>query len=168
MDFKVAWHDVTVMMDARLSNFSPPLIADHVVQISEAGSAPQTLGKVAETMDAVLIVAPEADKNLQKLIERVESTDARSLNSKPADIAQAADKASFPARLKGLGLKSPKTITFSLKDLASDITQAVKDELGFPAIFKPSNGAGCSGMSIVQGEADVVRAVDKIRREPLW
>jgi len=165
-DFKVAGNEVTVLLDARLADFSPPLAADHIMQVSEVGSAALIMEKVAESMDAVLIVAPEADQNLQKLTERVESTGARSLNSKPADIAQAADKAAFPARLKGLGLNSPKTLKFGLEDPIGDIIRAVKDELGFPSIFKPSNGAGCSGMSFVRGEAEIAQAVDKIRGDP--
>jgi predicted ATP-grasp superfamily ATP-dependent carboligase len=164
-DFKVAGCEVTVLLDARLADFSPPLAADNVVQVSEVGSAAQVMAKVAEAMDAVLIVAPEAGQNLQKLTELVESTGARSLNSKPADIAQAADKAAFPARLKGLGLKSPKTLTFGLDYTVDEIVRAVTGAFGFPSLFKPSKGAGCGGVSFVQSEAEIVRAVDKIRAD---
>ena len=165
-DFKVARHEVTVLLDSRLADFSPPVAADHFVWVSELGSASQSIANVAESVDAVFVVAPEANQTLQKLVDQVEVSGQLSLNSKPTAIAKAADKASLLTRLNGLGLKAPKTVTFGLQDPLEIIELAIREEMDFPCVFKPLNGAGCSGTSIVRSEAEIGSAVDKINADP--
>jgi len=164
-DFKVAAHEITVLLDSRLADFSPPLATDHIVQVSQSESSAKIMAEVAREMDAVFIVAPEANQTLKKLVELVEAASLCSLNSSPAAIDQAADKTTLPIRLKSLGLKGPKTLTFATNEPVEYVARTVKTEFGFPSIFKPSNGAGCSAMSIVQSEAEVFQAIEKIKME---
>jgi predicted ATP-grasp superfamily ATP-dependent carboligase len=45
---------------------------------------------------------------------------------------------------------------------AQEIAQAVSEEIGFPAVFKPPNGVGCTGISVVKSKRAVASAVSKI------
>jgi len=164
-DFKVAGHEVTVLLDSRLADFSPPLAADRVVWVSAVESAALIMKQVAESMDGVFIVAPEDHRTLKKLVECVESLNVNILNSSSAAIEQAADKAALATRLKDLGLNGPKTLVFSASDSVDEIARITEDQIGFPSVFKPSNGAGCNGMSIVQSAEQVLKAVENIRAD---
>ncbi|HTY74919.1 MAG TPA: ATP-grasp domain-containing protein [Candidatus Nanoarchaeia archaeon] len=166
-DFKVAGHEVTVLLDSRLADFSPPLAADRVVWVSEVDSAALIMKQAAESNDGVFIVAPEGRRTLQKLVECTESSNVNALNSTSAAIEQAADKAALAKRLKDLGLNSPKTLVFSANDSVDEIARITEDQIGFPSVFKPSNGAGCSGMSVVRSAKQVLQAVENMKADPL-
>jgi predicted ATP-grasp superfamily ATP-dependent carboligase len=43
------------------------------------------------------------------------------------------------------------------------VKQAIKHELNYPVIFKPVDGVGCSGLSIVKEEAQIQKAIAKIK-----
>ncbi len=163
-DFCASGHSVTALLDARLAALSPPLAADHVVQISSSGEADPTMEKAAEVSDAVLIIAPESNFVLQQMVECIETAGAHSLNSRPVGIEQASDKKLLFDKLSGLGLNFPKTLTFQTNE-TEEIGQAIKANLGFPAVIKPASGAGCSGISLVANEKEIQQALAKIEKE---
>ena len=163
-DFKAAGHEVTVLLDSRVAELHPPLDADHVVQIASSGEADLTMELASETADAAYVVAPEPKHVLQSIVECIETTDALSLNCQATGIEQAADKALLGERVKNLGLNFPKTEMFHANDSIEKITEAVS-KLGFPVVIKPASGAGCIGLSVIQNEKQVSKAIAKIRKE---
>jgi hypothetical protein len=56
----------------------------------------------------------------------------------------------------------PKTV---MLDVSDSIRESVKSRFNFPVIFKPLDGVGCSGLSLVKDESQVVNAVAKINAE---
>ena len=164
-DFKAAGHEVTVLLDSRIAELRPPLLADHVVQIAISGEADPTMERAAETADAAYVVAPEPNHVLQSIVECIETTGALSLNCQATGIEQAADKALLGERVKRLGLDFPKTEIFHVNYPIEEITADINGKLGFPAVIKPTSGAGCSGLSVIQNEKQAAKALAKIRNE---
>jgi len=162
-DFKAAGHDITVLLDSRLKAFNPPIEADNIVSVSSSGNLDKNLRKLSEIVDAVYVIAPESGQTLQKLVELVEDSGGLSLNSQVDAIEKASNKAKVYELLKK-GLMIPETVMINLHQNVKDIKRLVK-ELGFPLVFKPSDGVGCCGLSVVKDESHIIAAVEKMARE---
>ena len=66
-DFKDAGHEVTVLLDNRLSNLNPPLNADCKVPVFYFEEPKEILTSLAKINDAIYVIAPETGKTLQSL-----------------------------------------------------------------------------------------------------
>jgi predicted ATP-grasp superfamily ATP-dependent carboligase len=164
-DFKAAGHEVTVLLDARIATLNPPLFADHIVQIAASGEADPTMEKTAEDVDAAYIIAPEPSQLLQSIVECVEATGTLSLNCQSRAIEQTVNKESLEFRVKSLGLNFPKTATCARNDSPLNVATQIEESLDFPVVVKPSNGAGCCGLSLVKCVEELAPALAKIKRE---
>ncbi|MCK5563311.1 ATP-grasp domain-containing protein, partial [Candidatus Bathyarchaeota archaeon] len=165
-DFKASGHNVTTLLDSRLKAFNPPIEADHIVSISSSSELNENLKKLSEAVEAVYIIAPESGQTLQKLVELVETSGGLSLNSQIGAIKKASNKMTTYKLLKRNGVVVPETVMISLHENVKHIRHAVK-ELGVPLIFKPVDGVGCCGLSVVKDESHMVAAVKKIAKESL-
>jgi len=164
-EFKTAGHEVTVLLDARIAAFNPPLKADRIVQIDTSGEADAAMDQAAESADAAYVIAPEPSHVLRSIVECIESTGTLSLNCQSAGIEQAAEKANLEERVNQLGLRFPKTETFKVIDPPQEVAKEIDCKFGFPVVVKPANGAGCSGLSVAESGKDLAVAFDKIRQE---
>lgn len=165
-DLKAAGHSVTALLDSRLKTFNPPIEADNIVSISSSNELNENLKKLSEAVDAVYITAPESGQTLQKLVELVETSGGLSLNSQISAIKKASNKMTIYEILKKRRLMVPETVMISLREKVEHIRHAIK-ELGFPLVFKPIDGVGCCGLSVVKDESHMVAAVKKIAKESL-
>ncbi|MCW4005589.1 MAG: ATP-grasp domain-containing protein [Candidatus Bathyarchaeota archaeon] len=163
-DFQAAGDQVTVLLDERLAGYGLPLQGSRVLGVSADENFLDVLVQAAECADAVLVVAPEDSKLLYSIVQTLENHGRCVLNCQPNAIEQATDKKCFSDHLKKLGLPYPNTQTFGKQKSSSCIKKAV-EVLGFPLVFKPASGAGCSGISFVQNSSQIETAVEKIRRE---
>jgi tyramine---L-glutamate ligase len=164
-DFNAAGHEVTVLLDARLSKLNPPINADCIVPIFYSEEPAKFLKNIAKINDAIYIVAPETGQTLQSLIELVEQTGKTSLNCKSSAIEKVGDKAVLYEKLTEKGVPTPKTITLGIGAGLADVKQVIKQKLVYPLILKPSDGVGCSGLSLVKNEAQLDGAIAKIKTE---
>lgn len=160
-DFKAAGHDVTTSLDSRLTIFNPPIEVDDVIPISSHEELKKTLERLSQSVDAVYIIAPESGQVLQRLVETVEMAGGISLNCQVDAIKKASNKIKVYKTLKKIGLPVPETLIISLHEDIRQIKYAV-GELGFPLVFKPVDGVGCRGLSVVRNENQITAAVDKI------
>ena len=62
-DFKAAGHEVTVLLDARLSKLNPPIDADCIVPIFYPHEPEKFLISIAKINDAIYVIAPETRTN---------------------------------------------------------------------------------------------------------
>lgn len=166
-DFKAAGHHVVTLLDSRIAKFNPPLEADCLMPVFAAHDVHELIRRNAASTDFVYVIAPESGGVLQSLLETVEQTGAASLNCAASAIGKVADKAVLHEFLNKLGVPQPKTLVFDVDVAAEEIKQAVKGDLRFPLIFKPSNDVSCGGLSIVKSEQQIEAAIDKIKRECL-
>jgi len=165
-DFKVAGHDLTTLLDSRLKTFNPPIDADNIVSVSSPSELNKNLVKLSEVADAVYVIAPESGQTLQKLVELVETSGGLSLNSQIGAIKKASNKMTIFEVLKKKRLMVPETVMISLDEDVEHIKHVIK-ELGFPLVFKPVDGVGCCGLSVVKDRSHVVAAAKKIAKESL-
>ncbi len=163
-DFKAAGHEVTVLLDGRLSKLSPPIDADCVVPVFNQQEPEKVLVNIAKLNDAIYIIAPETSQTLERLVSLAEKSGVLSLNCNAAAIQKTADKAALYERLANDGFQVPETTVLSTSDSPEQIEAALSD-LSFPLVFKPIDGVGCSGISMVKDASQIGLAVEKIKRQ---
>jgi predicted ATP-grasp superfamily ATP-dependent carboligase len=164
-DFKAAGHSVTTMLDTHIARLNPPISANCVVPVFSSQETQAKISKLSEQADATYIIAPETNGALQSFVETLEQTGTVSLNCGTNAINRVSDKVGFYVYMKKLGLSVPKTLMFIMSDDPKEIAKSVRDSLGFPAVFKPSKGISCGGVSVVRNEAQVAGAVAKIKAD---
>ena len=165
-DFKAAGHEVTVLLDSRISKLNPPIDVDFTIPILQPEKPQTTLKSIAKINDAIFIIAPETGLTLQSLVELAEKTGKISLNCESKAIAKVADKTVLYEELANGGFQTPNTVVIESKDSLEQIREVIKSELQFPAVFKPADGVGCSGLSIVKDESEVEKAIAKVKVNP--
>ena len=164
-DFKAARHSVTSVLDSRLAVLNPPINADCIIPVSSSREAEVAIQKTSESADAAYIIAPESNQVLQSLVECTEGSGVPSLNCRASAIGRVSNKLSLLECVKKMGLPTPATILVSALEDTAKIKQTINGELDFPLIFKPVDGVGCGGLSVIQNENQMADAVDKIKRE---
>lgn len=163
-DFKVAGHDVTVLLDDRISKLNPPIDAAYTVPIFYHSESKGFLKNIAKINDAFYVIAPETDAAMQSLVELAEATGKVSLNCESSVIAKVSDKAALYETLQKLGL-APKTLTFDNNKGVATAKRVIKTEFVYPIVIKPVDGVSCAGLSIINEERQVEKALAKIEAE---
>ena len=164
-DLKLAGHEVTVFLDTRISQLTPQIDADFTVPIFYAKEPEKFLKIISKINDAIYVIAPETGRTLQSLVELVEKTGKTTLNCESQAIGNVSEKAFLFEKLRKAGFPTPKTLVLDHSDSFAQVKQAIKRELSFPIVFKPVDGVGCSGLSKVIKEAQMPKAVAKIKVE---
>jgi tyramine---L-glutamate ligase len=164
-DFKAAGHEVTVLMDERISKLNPPIDADCTVPIFYSHEPEKFLNNIAKINDAIYLIAPETGQTLQSLIELFGKTGKTSLNCESQAIGKVADKAVLYECLQKNGFPTPKTLQLNFTGSLAQVKQAIKGVLNYPVVFKPVDGVSCGGLSIVKEENQVQKAIAKIKAE---
>ncbi|MGD8506798.1 MAG: ATP-grasp domain-containing protein [Candidatus Bathyarchaeota archaeon] len=166
LDLKAAGHNITTLLDSRLEAFNPPIKVDKVVSISSSNELSDNLEKFSKAVDAVYVIAPESGQTLQKLVELVETSGGLSLNSQTEAIKKTSNKMIAFQILKKRGMVIPETVMIDLDENVEGIKNLTR-RLKFPLVFKPADGVGCCGLSVVRDESHMVAAVRKIAKESL-
>ncbi len=164
-DFKSAGHHVSALLDSRLARLNAPLNADYIVPVSSSQDTEMAMQKMASSVDAAYVIAPESGQVLQSLGETVARSGTASLNCPASIIEKVVDKAALAESLRKLGIATPETITFNVRDDVESVKRTIRDRLGYPVVIKPLNGVGCCGVSLVRNEREVASAVAKVIRE---
>jgi predicted ATP-grasp superfamily ATP-dependent carboligase len=162
-DFRAAGHQVTILLDSRLFKFNFLLEANYTSQVLYADEPKKLLMNLAKNIDAVYVIAPETGQTLQLYVQLGEETGKISLNSPSHTIAKAADKDTLYCDLQKSGYSTPKTLPLNVANSTTHIAQVLKAHLTYPVIFKPVDGAGCSGISLIENAADITCGVAKIK-----
>ena len=162
-DFKSAGHQVTVLLDDRLSTLNPPLAADCTIPVFYPKETEKILVNEAKKSDAVYVIAPETQKTLQSFVELVEETGKVSLNCDANAIQKVADKTVLYETLKKNGIPTANTAVLNVDVGLMSVKQVIRSKFSYPVVFKPVDGVSCGGLSIVKGDAQVEKAIDKIK-----
>lgn len=135
-----------IPLDHRLRSFKS-LFKDSKLIIVEGGELESRVEELVKLADLSLVIAPEENGVLERVVETVEESGVETLNSTPESIKLSRSKLKVAELCSKIKLKHPKTIR--LEELDKSIDKAF--ELGFPLIIKPIEGAGCVGSRIVKG-----------------
>ncbi len=160
-DAENAGHSVTTILDYQIVEFHPRLCADRKITATSLLDAERLLFEIAGDCDATYIIAPATDDKLQKLVQRIQHNKSLCLTSTAGAIADASNKALLHKKLSSLGLKSPKTIAFAPGDDWNGAVDVISNQLGFPAILKPSKSDGCEALCIVENEEQTRNALTR-------
>jgi predicted ATP-grasp superfamily ATP-dependent carboligase len=161
-NLKTAGHEVTVIADEGLLRLNPPLQADCGIPIFSFKDAQQAVLKACANIDAAYVIAPETGGTLQAIVEFIEQNGVPLLNCRSNAIRAVSDKASLYETLKANRVKTPRTVRVNVAQYVKD---AVMGKFDFPVVFKPVDGVGCSGLSIVKDASQVEEAIEKIDAE---
>ena len=164
-DFKSAGHEVTVLLDDRLSKLNPPVVADCTIPVFHPKEAETLLINAAKINDAVYIIAPETGQTLQSIVKLVEHIGKVSLNCDASAIQKVANKTVLHETLKKNGLPTPNTSVLNVDWGLAEVKQIIRSKFCYPLVFKPVAGVSCCGLSIVKGDAQVEKAVARIKAE---
>lgn len=163
-DFKMLGNNVTTLIDSRLQPFNPSYEADKIVKVSSPEEFCMQFEELSGIVDAVYIIAPETNRILETLVENIATSGGLSLNCEANAIKRSSNKITIYETVKRIGLKSPETITINMHEKMEKIRRIIKD-LEYPLIFKPLDGVGCGGLSIVKDGKDIEDAVKKVAKE---
>gem|GEM_PF-65207 len=162
-DFRAAGHQVTTLLDCRLFKLNPPIEANYTSQVLYANEPQKILPNLAKNNDAIYIIAPETNQTLQSYVELAEKTGKLVLNTPQSTIAKTADKITLYVDLQKAGYPIPKTLILNIAHSTTQIEQAITTHLTYPLIFKPTDGTGCSGISLIENPTDIPGGVAKIK-----
>ena len=122
---------VTVTLDARITPDAGPW---SIVPVG-AGEHDDRLRDLARAADFTVIIAPETRGVLASLTRDLEHAGARLMGSSPEAVLVAGEKARFGARLRSLGIDTPRTLSI-------DPSERLPEGASYPAVLKPIDGAG--------------------------
>ncbi len=162
-DFKDAGHEVTVLLDARIAKLHPQIEVSKILPIHYHKEAEKLLSKNAKINDATYIIAPETAGTLQSLVELAEKTGQISLNCKSSAINIVSNKAVLYESLQSNGFLTPKTLILKSNTSTAKVKQTIKLELNYPVVVKPADGVACIGLSVVKNEAQIEKALAKVK-----
>jgi len=139
------------------------LEADEVITIVSLNELRKKMEEVLRNADVAYIIAPESDGVLRDLINLANEVGATSLNCQVEAVEKVSDKSLVYERLREVGVTVPTTLRVGVCDEAKEIEKIATD-LGFPLVFKPTCGIGCSGLSLVKAKEHIRPAIEKIKR----
>ena len=146
-------------LEDRISGFKlKKLPADEIVRI-HAGQHEDVFRSLLHRCDAVLIIAPETDGILARLTEIAEATQIPLLCSNATAVKVTGNKAISEQIFRQSGITTPATLltTFTMAG-------QVANELGYPLVTKPLDGAGCEGVCLVTKPSELSEALALLRK----
>jgi predicted ATP-grasp superfamily ATP-dependent carboligase len=162
-DLKAAGHEVTVLLDSRISKLNPPLNADYTIPILDAKEPELFLPNVAKINDAVYIIAPETNQILQKLVKTIEESGKVSLNCTSKSITTVSNKANLYKFLQKNDYSTPKTLNLKIKDDKESLKTQILSKLTLPIVLKPLDGTSSNAISKLKSTAEIEAAIRKIK-----
>jgi len=158
-DLLAIGHEIVSAADARVGTDLPRSV--EVMTLPDGDRAREAaLDHAIDSVDAVWLIAPETDRILERLADRVARRRKILLGSEADAIARASDKATLGRRLGGLGIRHPRTLRLTRRQ---GLTRAAA-KIGYPIVVKPARGAGSDGVSLVRDAREWRRAVSVARR----
>ena len=152
-DFKRLGCRVSTLLDERVK--AEGLKADVVKPVKSSLEVEALLEDLASRADATLIVAPEQGEVLSKLIRLAEKHGSTVLNCPSSFFKRFPGKAETLEALKVAGVRTPETLVLN----HSEALASHKRWEGFPALVKPSLGAGCLGLRLAWNQSQLEEAV---------
>lgn len=138
--------EALVLHDARLPRPESPAAAT-LCPVESAAHERALLGELAPRVDGVLLIAPECGGLLAERCRWVEQAGGRLLGPASGFVALASDKSRTAERLRAQGVPVPLGC-----ELGADDPLPV--DFPYPAVVKPTDGAGSIGVVRVEGPDD--------------
>ncbi|MFO0969152.1 MAG: ATP-grasp domain-containing protein [Gemmataceae bacterium] len=128
----------------------------HVCHKTDSTKEREAFRAAARDADLTLVVAPEFDDLLAGRSAEALANGGRLLGSAPDRIRCVADKANLACVLQEAGVRTPPIVALLRP---GDEDRLDPDPLTYPLVCKPRFGAGCLGLTRIDGAAHLARAV---------
>lgn len=160
-DLKSSGFKVYTPLDFRLK-FACKVIVDKFIPVLPGESVLEKLSRFLKDVDGVIVIAPAYRKLLYRYTKFFEKLGVEVLGSSSNGIYVASNKLLTFKRFKKHGILTPKTIVCRLNNPVEKVKADV-NKLGYPVVFKPVDGDGCSGISLVNNSMQVKDALKALR-----
>ncbi|MHC1590313.1 MAG: ATP-grasp domain-containing protein [Candidatus Hecatellaceae archaeon] len=152
-DFKSLGCKVSTLLDSRVK--AEGLKADVIKKVDSSLEAEGMLEDLVSKADVTMIVAPEHDGVLSKLVRLAEKHSPAVLNCPSTFFKKLPGKAEILEALKAGSVRTPETLVLESPETSAPL----KGWTRFPAAVKPSLGAGCLGLSLAPNRSRLEEAV---------
>lgn len=151
--------EVSVLLDERFANEA----AGGRGVVVGPGEELERLGELAGRHDYTLVIAPETGGVLAERESLIVASGGRSLGASSAAAALAGDKLRLARHLTEQGIATPVTVGWRRGT-------PFPAEVGFPAVVKPADGAGCLETFLVRDPSEIPesRADNESRIVQTW
>lgn len=163
-DLKALGCQVTVTLDWRLKPSLRPLSIDEAIFIRSPRELNPAIRRLSAAADAALVIAPETLNALGETVEKMEEGGCQPLNCPSKTINKFQGKAAVYRALEAVGVRVPKTIEVEAREGWKAFEEAV-ESVGPPAVVKPDQEAGCTGLSLVWNPREAASALEKAEKE---
>ncbi|MEM2904911.1 MAG: ATP-grasp domain-containing protein [Candidatus Bathyarchaeia archaeon] len=153
-DLAAAGHKVTIIVGERHER-GASFDTVKARYVEAEGEPRAVLRRQLPSHDAAYIIAPESGGTLAELVEMAEELcgPRSSLNQPSSAVRRASDKLQVYQRLRSSGVAVPRSLAFDPLHPAGSAEEV--STLGFPLVLKPSDGAGCEGLTVAFDQKDV-------------
>jgi predicted ATP-grasp superfamily ATP-dependent carboligase len=150
--------EVVTLMDRRLAGAIEPLAAKNIAKISSSSEFDRAFRSTLSQVDAALIVAPETNGILFKMTKTAEERGPILLGSSSDAVRLVADKEQAAVLAKSLGIRVPASLSTSADAEESEVHGLAQD-IGYPVVIKPKDGAGSEGVFAIKDRRDLGMAL---------
>ncbi len=162
-DFSATTHEIVTTLDSRLKPFQNQLQADKIVELQPTTFI-ENFNKELDKADAVLLIAPESNNTLYNLTKKVEEAGKELLGSSSEAIKIASDKTLTHKKALDAHVLVPSAIKVGFSEKA-EIIDKICIQIGYPVVFKPIDGVGGAGISIVANLKDISEGITTVQKE---
>lgn len=136
---------VACLRDARAETWQ--IAGCRVIEVASAEEHQRQFDACAGGADCSIVIAPEIDGILLDRCRRVEQVGGRLLGPSPQLVALASDKQRTIEHLAAAGVPTPEGRSLDSGD-------AWPRDFSYPAVWKPRDGAGSQGVSLVRNATE--------------
>jgi predicted ATP-grasp superfamily ATP-dependent carboligase len=162
-DLKHCGQKVIVPLDFRIKNYRSFLNIDETQLVTTDRSLSYVIESVSKPLDAIMVIAPELSGILYNLRKLAEQLGIPLLDSSSNATRILSNKVQTEDILKKRGISVPETVICEISDDLEYIKEKV-EEIGYPLIFKPVDGVGCGGLSLVTQEKQISESILNIKQ----
>ncbi|RLI05645.1 hypothetical protein DRO26_01610 [Candidatus Bathyarchaeota archaeon] len=161
-DLKRSGYWVATTLDERLAS-TFKLQADKQVTVSREEDPMEKLEALLGLVEGVIVIAPAFKDALYKVTRFLEKRGSLVLGSNSNAVLTSSDKRLTLIALQKLQLHTPKTKIATMEEDVDQVRLKV-EEIGYPVVFKPADGVGCIGASIVKNYSQIGSALSLVRK----
>jgi len=161
-DLKKSGYKTITTLDERFVSHCK-LPADEQIIIPIGEDPLEKLKDFFDVVDGAILVAPAFKEALYRVTYFMEKHGVNVLGSNSHSVLEASDKRLTMLILEEANLPTPKTKIVDVNEDVDSVRLKV-EEIGYPVIFKPADGVGCSGVSLVKDYSKIPQALNLVRK----
>ncbi|MHA1268219.1 MAG: ATP-grasp domain-containing protein [Candidatus Helarchaeota archaeon] len=154
---------INILLDKRLAPYSSYFKGVNIKFVKNQEDFNLLFKNNINNSDYFLIIAPEFDNILNKLTKIGESSQSKNLGCNSESIKKTGNKMNTYNTLSSLQKFLPITSKLEIDNLSiNDLDNTCRD-INYPVVFKPTDGVGGEGISLIKNKSEIEFGIKKIR-----